>query len=38
MFFSYNQAIQINPKNYSAWNNKGLALKNLEKYEEALVK
>ena len=38
IFFSYNQAIQINPKNYSAWNNKGLALKNLGKYSEAVEK
>ena len=36
MFFSLHQAIQINPKNDSAWNNKGNALYNLGKYEEAL--
>ena len=32
MFFSYNQAIQLNPKYDKAWNNKGLALNNLGKY------
>ena len=32
MFFSFNQAIQLNPKNDSTWNNKGRALKNLGKY------
>ena len=32
MFFSYNQAIQLNPKNYLVLNNKGIALKNLGKY------
>ena len=34
--FSYNEAIQLDPKNSFAWNNKGLALNNLEKYEEAV--
>ena len=32
MFFSYNQAIQINPKYNKAWNNKGIILNNLGKY------
>ena len=32
MFFSYNQAIQLNPKLDYVWNNKGTALKNLGKY------
>ena len=32
MFFSFNQAIQLNPKNDSAWYNKGRALKYLGKY------
>ena len=32
MFFSYNQAIQLNPKYYLLWNNKGSALKKLGKY------
>ena len=32
MFFSYNQAIQLNPKNDKAWNNKGFALDSLGKY------
>ena len=32
MSFSYNQAIQLNPKKDSAWYNKGRALDNLEKY------
>ena len=36
MFFSYNQAIQLNPKNDNAWNNKGIALDNLGKYSEAV--
>ena len=26
-FFSYNKAIQLNPNNYKAFNNKGLLLK-----------
>ena len=34
--FSYDKAIEINPKNGNYWNNKGNALKNLKKYEEAL--
>ena len=32
MFFSYNQAIQLNPKDNITWNNKGFALNNLGKY------
>ena len=32
MFFSYNQAIQLNPKDDSIWHNKGIALKKLGKY------
>ena len=36
MFFSYNQAIQINQKNDVVWKNKGLELYDLGKYEEAL--
>ena len=36
MFFSYNQAIQLNPKDDSAWNNKGDTLNNLGKYSEAV--
>ena len=34
--FSYDKAIEINPKKGNYWNNKGNALKNLKKYEEAL--
>ena len=34
--FSYDKDIEINPKNGNYWNNKGIALKNLNKYEEAL--
>ena len=34
--FSYDKAIEINSKNDNYWNNKGNALKNLKKYEEAL--
>ena len=33
--FSYDKAIEINPKNGNYyWNNKGIALKNLNKYEK----
>ena len=32
MFFSYNQAIQLNPKKDKAWYNKGIALDDLGKY------
>ena len=35
--FSYDKAIEINPKDGNYWNNKGIALKNLNKYEEALL-
>ena len=28
--FSYNQALKLNPKLDAAWNNKGLAFRNLE--------
>ena len=31
MFFSYNQAIQLNPKYDLLWNNKGFILNNLGK-------
>ena len=34
--FSYDKAIEINPKHGDYWNNKGIALKNLNKYEEVL--
>ena len=34
--FSYDKAIEINPNNNVYQNNKGNALKNLKKYEEAL--
>ena len=34
--FSYDKAIKINPKTSDYWNNKGDALKNLKKYEQAL--
>ena len=34
--FSFDKAIEINPKNGNYWNYKGNALKNLNKYEEAL--
>ena len=34
--FSCDKAIEINPKNGNYWNNKGDALKNLKKYEQAL--
>ena len=34
--FSYDKAIEINPKNGNYWNNKGDAFDNLNKYEEAL--
>ena len=34
--FSYQKAIQLDPKDNIAWNDKGLALYNLGKYEEAV--
>ena len=34
--FSYDKAIEINPKDGDYWNNKGDAFNNLNKYEEAL--
>ena len=34
--FSYDKAIEINPKNGNYWNNKGDAFDNLNKCEEAL--
>ena len=34
--FSYDIAIEINPKNGDYWNNKVIAFYNLNKYEEAL--
>ena len=34
--FSYNYTIKINPKNSVIWNDKGVALYNLENYEEAI--
>ena len=34
--FSYDKAIEINPKNGDYWNNKGNAFYALNKYEEAL--
>ena len=33
---SYNQCIQLDYKYVNAWNGKGNALKNLERFEEAL--
>ena len=36
MFFSFNQAIQLNPNNDKSWNNKGTALNYLGKYQEAV--
>src|SRR5262249_10509670 len=32
----YDQAIEIDPNNADAWNNKGIALHNLRKYKEAI--
>ena len=34
--FSYNKAIEINPKDGNYWNNKGNSFYDLNKYEEAL--
>ena len=36
LFFSFDQAIQLDPKNSSVWDNKGYALNDLGKYEEAV--
>ena len=32
---AYDKAIEIDPKNLEAWNNKGIALNELNKYDEA---
>ena len=32
----YNKVLEIEPENAKAWNNKGIALSKLEKYEEAI--
>ena len=32
LLFSYEEALKIDPKDSSAWNNKGLALDDLGKY------
>ncbi len=34
---SFDQALKIKPDDDWAWNNRGVALKNLERYEEAVV-
>ena len=36
MFISYNQAIQLDPRDAKSWYNKGNLLANLDQYEEAL--
>ena len=33
---AFDKAIEINPQNSNAWNNKGVALGNLNKYDEAM--
>ena len=34
---SYDQALKFKPDDYKAWNNRGIALKNLERFEEAIA-
>ena len=36
LFISYDKATKINPNDASAWYNKGIALDNLGRYEEAI--
>ena len=37
MIISFDRAIEINPNDYTAWTNKGVALGNLERYEQAIA-
>ena len=34
---AYDECLRIDPKYVDAWNNKGIALKDLRRYEEALA-
>jgi superkiller protein 3 len=37
MIAAYDRALQIKPNDYEAWNNRGNALFNLGRYEEAIT-
>ena len=34
---SYNRTLKIEPNNYQAWDNRGIALRNLGRHQEALA-